>query len=306
MTDPQSYGAASIGRRAWLGLAVGTGSALCFGMSAIFASEVYAAGGSPQAIIGVRLSAVFAVLLTYALIARKPIRLRPRQRATACALGVLMCFQTLSIYASFLFVPISLAVLIEYVYPLLVAILMRIVVGEPLTAVKLASIAAAFAGLSLVLQVSLSDLDARGVALAGLSAVGLSILIVATNRTLGGIDSLRIMLHMQPCGALVGMIAFLATDSFVLPATDRGMISLFAIAALNGIALFSMFSALSMAGPTRIALALSAEPVFVIVLSYFLLDEVLTPLQAAGGALIVGAIFAMQIWGGRKTAPARG
>jgi drug/metabolite transporter (DMT)-like permease len=292
--------AATPSARAWLGLGVGVAAAFMFALSVSLAREVYAAGGTPQALIGVRLTLVFFGLLAFALLFRRPMRLEPKPRAIACALGVLLCFQTLSIYASFLYIPISLSILIEYLYPLLVAVLMWAVAREPLSPVKLGAIATAFLGLALILRVSWGTLDPFGIALSAFSAVALSVIIVTTNHVLKGADSLRLMLHMQPCGAAVGMAVFLATDTFVLPATDWGMACLIGIAVLNGTALFSVFSALPMTGPTRLSLALTAEPVFVVGLAAALHGETLSPVQAAGGALIVGAIFAMQFWGARR------
>ncbi|MBM3542137.1 MAG: DMT family transporter [Alphaproteobacteria bacterium] len=291
-------GAASA--RAWLGLGIGVAAAFMFALSVSLAREVYAAGGTPQAIIGVRLTLVFFGLLAFALLFRRPMRLEPKPRTIACALGVLLCFQTLSIYASFLYIPISLSILIEYLYPLLVALLMWVVAREPLTPVKLGAIAVALLGLALILRVSWGTLDPFGMGLAVFSAVALSFMIVTTNQVLKGADSLRLMLHMQPCGAAVGLLTFHLTDTFVLPTTEWGLICLIGIAVLNGSALFSMFSALPMTGPTRTALALTAEPIFVVGLAAALHGESLTLIQGVGGALIVGAIFAMQIWGTRR------
>ena len=300
MSAPSSAVAAT-GRSPWFGLGVGVFAAFCFALSVVLARAVYTQGGAPAAIIGLRLTLVFIVIAAYALIAQKPVRLPKREARIGFALGVLLCGQTLSIYAAFLYVPVSVGIMVEYVYPLLVALMMRVFAREPLAPARLACIATALIGLALILRVSLGGaLDPRGILLAMGSAIGLSTIIVASNQLLRGVDSLRIMLHMQAGGALTALIAFTLLDAWQFPTTTAGWAALLAIPVLNGTALFCMFGAMAMIGATKTALSLTTEPVFVLIIAVSFLGESLAGIQLFGAALVIGALFAMQLYGARQ------
>ncbi len=300
MSAPSSAIAAT-GRSPWFGLGVGVFAAFCFALSVVLARAVYTQGGAPAAIIGLRLTLVFIVIAAYALIAKKPTRLPRREARIGFALGVLLCGQTLSIYAAFLYVPVSVGIMVEYVYPLLVALMMRVFAREPLAPARLACIAAALLGLALILRVSLDGaLDPRGIFLAMGSAIGLSTIIVASNQLLRGVDSLRIMLHMQAGGALTALIAFTLLDAWQFPTTTAGWAALLAIPVLNGTALFCMFGAMAMIGATKTALSLTTEPVFVLIIAVSFLGESLANVQLLGAVLVICALFAMQLYGARQ------
>ena len=300
MSAPSSAIAAT-GRSPWFGLGVGVFAAFCFALSVVLARAVYTQGGAPAAIIGLRLTLVFIVVAGYALAAKKPMRLPRREARIGFALGVLLCGQTLSIYASFLYVPVSVGIMVEYVYPLLVALMMRVFAREPLAPARLVCIAAALLGLSLILRVSFGGaLDPRGILLAACSAIGLSTIIVASNQLLRGVDSLRIMLHMQAGGALTALIVFTLLDAWQFPTTTAGWAALLAIPVLNGTALFCMFGAMALIGATKTALSLTTEPVFVLIIAISFLGETLAGTQALGAMLVIGALFAMQLYGARR------
>lgn len=292
---------AASGRSPWFGLGVGVFAAFCFALSVVLARVVYTQGGAPPAIIGLRLTLVFLAVAAYALIAKKPTRLPRRQARIGLALGVLLCGQTLSIYAAFLYVPVSVGIMVEYIYPLLVALLMRIVARESLPPAKLACIVTALFGLSLILRVSFGGaIDPRGVLLALGSAAGLSTIIVVSNQFLRGIDSLRIMLHMQAAGAATALAVFTILDAWQFPNTTAGWAALLAIPVLNGTALFCMFGAMALIGATKTALSLTTEPVFVLIIAVSFLGESLAGIQLVGAALVIGALFAMQLYGARR------
>src|SRR3546814_14457321 len=83
---------------------------------------------------------------------------------------------------SIFYIPASLAVLIFYTFPLLVAVGARWTEGEPVGGTKLVGLAVAFAGLAIALGVELGDLDPRGIALAGMAAVGAAATMLAISR----------------------------------------------------------------------------------------------------------------------------
>src|SRR3546814_12772606 len=86
---------------------------------------------------------------------------------------------------SIFYIPASLAVLIFYTFPLLVAVGARWTEGEPVGGTKLVGLAVAFAGLAIAPGVELGDLDTSGIVLAGRAAVGVAAHRPASSRERG-------------------------------------------------------------------------------------------------------------------------
>ena len=82
---------------------------------------------------------------------------------------------------------------------------------------------------------------------------------------------------------------------------------------LAGIALVStvgavslFFAGLKRVGPTTASILSTAEPVTTVVLAFLIFGESLGPVQLAGGALVIGAVFVLSAPAGRRDPLARG
>jgi drug/metabolite transporter (DMT)-like permease len=62
------------------------------------------------------------------------------------------------------------------------------------------------------------------------------------------------------------------------------------------IAILTLYVSTVRIGPFRSALIMNLEPLTATALSAVLLGEVMTPLQGLGGAIMLGALVAFQIW----------
>lgn len=289
------------GSRRWLGFACGLGAALCFSSGTVLAPVAFASGANAQAIVATRLVFILPVVVTYALITRRPIRLPRRERLIALGLGAFAAFQMLSFYLAIRHIPVSLAILVEYCYPLIVVIAMRVLFGEALTPIKLGAIAAAILGLVLALGVDFAALNLLGVLFAFGSALGAATKLIASGWFLRSGDPVRLMIHMQLAGILVFWPLFGLTGLFAFPETFIGFAAIAGMAVCNGTGLVLSLAALARIGATRTAAAQTGEPIFTVILAVVLLGEVLTAERAIGVALVVGALFALQIW---RTRPA--
>ncbi len=93
------------------------------------------------------------VVLGYLLTHRQPLRLPRGGIGLGMLLGFLMFLISFGYLTSTKFIPVSLAVLLFYMAPFLVALIVRIVDGEPLSVLKIVSLVTAFVGLILALKV---------------------------------------------------------------------------------------------------------------------------------------------------------
>jgi drug/metabolite transporter (DMT)-like permease len=79
------------------------------------------------------------------------------------------------------------------------------------------------------------------------------------------------------------------------PLTTPGWIAFVALGATTTVGVLGMFVAAVRIGPFRSALIMNLEPLLATIGSAVFLGEVITPLQALGGAIMILALVAFQI-----------
>lgn len=290
--DPPARVAAppDAGARARLGLALLLLSALLFSLHNTLARLAYDEGVAPTTINAAR---TWTVLLFFVLAFGLNGAWPRVPRAAWPAFGLtLLCYALHNplLLVAFKFVPVSLAVLVMYVFPLLVAFMAAAIGQERLRPSTLAAAAAGFAGVALVLEIGGAALDWRGVALAAVSALALAGNIVGAAQLNRHMKPLAVPFALSTAGALVFGALMIADGGPTLPAGARGWAIFAATTLTSPGALIAFYLALPRAGAPRSALLMNTEPVFTVALAAWLLGETLSALQGAGAALIVGAV----------------
>jgi len=273
-----------------------------FAATTILAKFAYASGANALTLLLFRHLFVPAALAGYFVLSGRRMSLPRPMRRRALFLGLVLSCNSIGYIASVRYIPVSLAVLIFYTYPLIVALLSRAIDKRPLGTARLAALACAFVGLGLLLGAGReSNLDGRGIALAALAAVSLGNVLFWSDRLLGqahadkDADPLAVKLHLLVgCGAGV-VFAFLAFGAFVPPGTDAGLIAAAGFALIYLASFVTLFTALPMLGAVKASLLANIEPVVTLILAALLLGERLAPVQALGGVLVIGAIVATQL-----------
>ena len=311
-------------RRRLIGIGLTVVSACAFGSGALFAKPVYALGVDWLTLLSWRFL-IGAALAWLALAirpdARRALRaLRRREVLVALGLGVWYVMNSGTYYASLETVPASLAGLLVYTYPAIVAVL-ALRLGRPLEGRRAwGALALALAGV--VLAVGGIDPSAMppvaGLVLAMASPVIYAVWIILSARLSGertehaGADSdagaaaTVATPLMMTATATVLWLAALAIGRPVLP----GQIPTEAWPGLIGVGVIATFVAIQTfyAGTQRIgaaqaSLVSTVEPVWTIALASLLLDEHLAPIQLVGGALILTGVVIAQTRG--RSEPAR-
>jgi len=273
-----------------LGITLAAMSAAGYGLMITATRLTYEAGSNPLTVICLR-ALVPALLLTAVLLATR--------RRFALAPGAFwpvagVCLGQLGITVGYLsavaFIPVSLAALIFYAYPILVAAIVALT-GHSRVGWKAGlAFAAAFAGLALALAPSFGVLDPRGLGLALCATLAGTLLVFAADRLPPGQDMLPLGLFMNLCAlAVVGPVA-LAAGAVALPQTATGWGALAFIWLGYLAAFFAMIGAVRYAGPLRAALVFNLEPVIAIVSAILLLGEALSLGQVVGVALVFAAL----------------
>jgi DME family drug/metabolite transporter len=149
---------------------------------------------------------------------------------------------------------------------------------------------ATFAGLALVLGPEVGDIEPSGLALAALSSVAISGMILCIGRAQRHASSTQVNLYATAISTLgVGLVATLLA-AWALPMGATGWLGILAAGLGVGLGLLAFFAALRHLSLVRASVLSSVEPLFSILLATVVLDQALQPQQWAGALIIVGAL----------------
>jgi drug/metabolite transporter (DMT)-like permease len=290
-------------------------SAFGFGSGALFAKPVYATGVDWFTLMTWRFTVGAA--LSWAWVASSPrgraaVRALDRRAiAVAIALGVLYTGNSSTYFAGLETVSASLAALIVYLYPAIVAVL-SLRIGRRLEG-RRAWGALALALMGVVLAIGAIDSahlpPASGLALMVASPIIYSVWIVLSARLAGerrsGVGSTGAR-RVDPTAAGAVMMSATATAFWltglalgrpILPAEIPidawgGILGVGAVSTF--IAIQAFYAGAHRIGAARASLVSTVEPIWTIVLAGLLFGERLTPIQLVGGALILGGVVLSQ------------
>jgi drug/metabolite transporter (DMT)-like permease len=305
-----------VDRRRALGVALVLVSACGFGSGALFAKPVYAEGVGWHVLLAWRF--LVGAALAWAFLLSSPSRRRGllaldrRAVVVALALGVLYVGNSGTYYAGLESVDASLAALVVYIYPALVAVL-SLRIGRPLEGgrawvalgLALAGVALTVGGINatnappvgaLLLVVASPVIYAVWIVLAArLSGERRAATDDAGREGAGAAASAATALMMTATATVYGVTAVAAGQpvgpASIPAAAWPGVLAIGAVATF--LAIQGFYAGAQRVGAAQAALLSTIEPLWTIGLAALLLHETLSPIQLAGGALIlVGVVVA--------------
>lgn len=285
------------------GLIIGVLASLTFGTSGAFIKPLLESGWSPAAAVTVRAGVAGLVLAPIAIVAlRGKWAALWRARWRVLGMGLIGVAGTQLVYfAAVQRIPVSTALLIEYLAPLLLVLAVWVSTRKAPKAVVLVGSLVAIGGLVLVIGPgNLGATDGLGLIFAGLSAVGCAIYYVIAARPSDGLPPVAFAAAGLVLGAVVlgvigviGLVPFTATFGEV-PAFG-GELPWWApllLVALVGTAFayVASIAASEMLGSRLMSFVGLLEVVFASIFAWVLLGEALTLVQLLGGAAILVGI----------------
>lgn len=270
-------------------------AAVIIALSFVMARLTYDAGSNPLTVIALRYPVVVVLVWVVVRLRGGALALARRDLAAGYGVGLVYFLGTGCYLASIVYLPVSLAVLVFYTYPLMTVVFESALDRRLPRLLDVVAFLVAFGGLALALQVSFAGLDPRGIAFALAGGVGASAAFVWTGRSLPHVNTMVLSFHMSLCGTLVAAVAILASGALALPATGAaGWGALVATILCFGAAFLAMFTGVRMIGAVRTSMVMNLEPIATIGLAVLLLGESLTAQQLAGAALVLGAVAVAQ------------
>ncbi|HEY6703743.1 MAG TPA: DMT family transporter [Xanthobacteraceae bacterium] len=210
-------------------------------------------------------------------------------------LGVLFAGNVFLLFKAFEVVEVPIAILTYFVYPLLTGLAAAASGLERVTWRGAAAALAAFLGLTLMIGAHPTTLAAVGIFAALGAALCRVVILLVTRALLSGADPLRITWYSLLSSTAVFLVAVLATGNWQPPATTSGWLALVVLSVAVTTGLLGVFASTVRIGPFRTALFMNLEPLLTAIGSAFVLGEVLTPLQALGGGIMLAALVMFQL-----------
>ena len=276
----------------WMGVGLLLLSALGFSINMLFANMAYKDGIDVHTTNAMRHLAAVVLLFLFQKIRGKKLGLLPRERYISLALGISVFAMGLGYLGATQYIPISLAVLLFYTFPVFVAVIARFTENESITAIRLIAIIIAFIGLGLAMEVhSLTNLNWQGVAFGFLSSLGCTTFVIVNSRSMRTADPQAVNFHCLAGGTVLFVVLLLITGGPAKFVTQAGWIKLCVSSLTLGVGYVTFFAGLEIIGPFNTSMLMNVEPVLTVILAAILLGERLSSVQLLGAGLVIAGII---------------
>jgi drug/metabolite transporter (DMT)-like permease len=290
----------------FLGYAMVLTAATLWAVNGTVSKIILEEGVSSLRLSEVRSTGAFAgLVLLLVLVAPASLRVSRRELPLLAVFGVCgLAFVQWFYFVAIHRLAIGVALLIQYLAPLLVALWARFVVHQPVRRRIWLALAFALVGLSFVLEIGAgTELDGLGVAASLLAAASYALYVLMAEREVGRRDPIALTTY----GFLFASLFWAAvqpwwsfpTEVFDDAATGAWGLPVWSLmtwmVVLGTIVPFGLLvSALRFIPATRAAITAMVEPVAATVVAWLWLGEALGAPQLAGGALVLAGIVLAQ------------
>jgi drug/metabolite transporter (DMT)-like permease len=286
-----------------IGIALAVGGTIGFSLRPVLVKVAYGYGADPVTLLALRM--VFSIPFLLAAAAwtgqRRKTRFTRHDWAAVIGLGALGYY--LASFLDFLglqYVSAGLGRLLLFLYPTIVVILTAMLIGRKATRRELAALALTYSGVALVMSAAL-DAQSRniplGAALVFAGAIAYAIYLVAATQLIQRIGSVQFTAYSVTAAAIFCIAQFLAVRPFA--ALDLPMpvyaISLAMAVFCTVVPTFMTSEALRRIGANHVALIGALGPVSTIFVGFVGLDEMMTPFQLVGVALVLAGVLLVSL-----------
>jgi drug/metabolite transporter (DMT)-like permease len=275
---------------AWAGVALLVLSASSYGAVPIFARLYYDAGGTPLAVLAFRYTAAALVLAAALPFTGRKLRASP----PGVTIGALLAVVSYGYLGAVRYIPVSVAALILFTYPMLTVLAARLFGLERIGWRRGFGVVAAFLGLAMGLDVDAGIvLDWHGVALAAAAAVASTALLLSSQRAASAGGGIDLIFQANLVSAVIFLPLAIAAGEATAPASPAGWAGLVGVAASFLVGIVAFITGIGRLGAVRAAALSNLEPLVSILCAVLFLGESLSAVQLGGIALAAVGIFAM-------------
>lgn len=286
------------------GLLLAIGGVVCFSLRPILIKLAYAYVVDPVTLLALRMTFAVPFFLAAAFWVRGRDSARPlarREIASVVVLGLLSYY--LSSFLDFLglqYISAGLGRLLQFIYPTVVVILSALFLGKRATRRDIIALVVTYSGLLLVFWQALGGEQRDlflGAALVLASATCYAVYLVAGTEVIARVGSVRFTAYAMIVASIACVAQFFLLrplSALDVPTAVYGLS--FAMAVVSTVIPgFMVSEALRRIGANKVAIIGALGPVTAIVLGYLGLDEIMTPLQIAGAALVLVGVVVISL-----------
>lgn len=286
------FGTVSSGTSTWIGFGLVLMAALGFSTNILFANLAYRDGIDIHTINAVRHFVTVILLFLFLKIRGKKMKLPPRERYVSLVLGISVFMMGIGYLGATQYIPVSLAVLIFYTHPFLVAIAARFTENEPITPIRLMAITIAFIGLAFAMGIqSVADLNWYGIAFGFLAALGAASFVIISSLAIRTADTQTVNFHCLTAGTALYVVFMLFNGGPAAHIAPAGWFKLGVSSLALTIAYMTFLIGIETIGPVKTTILMNAEPILTIILAAILLGERLSFTQLIGAGFVMAGII---------------
>lgn len=269
--------------------------AASFGCADVLSKFTFEAGADVLTVSTFRGFVGVAILYVWLRLRRHRPAISARAKWISLGIGALFAGNVFLVFKAIEIVEVPVAILTYFVYPLLTGLAAAATGLEKMTWRGGAAAIVAFLGLAVMIGAHPEGLAITGILAALAAACCRMVMLLVTRAKLQGTDPLLITWYSLVSSSILFAGAALATLNWQPPVTPFGWIGLFVLGLAVTTGILGVFASTARIGPFRTALFMNLEPLHATAGSALFLGEVVTPLQALGGTVMIAALMAFQI-----------
>ena len=269
-------------------------AAVMFTVSDVFGKHALERGADVLSLLSFRSILGIGLVFVWLRVGEPAVALSQTARWISLALGVLLTANLFSLFKAIELIPVSIAILTYFIYPMLTGVLGAMTGIDRLTVTGAAIALVAFFGLALIIGA-----NPAGVAVAGLfAAVGGALcrtgMLLITRVTLKGADARLVTWYTLWSSMLLFIALSVLTWNWHWPHGISGWVAFLCIGFTTTAAILALYLSTQRIGPFRTAMFMNLEPLMTAALSAAVLGDRLTLLQVFGGGLMIAALCFFQ------------
>lgn len=273
----------------------GLTAAVSFSIADILLKVVFSDGMDALSLATLRGVLVVVFFMIWLRAAPPPRRHTVRERWIALGIGVLFSVTMFGLLQSVALLPVSIAILAYFVYPLLTGLAGAATGVDRVGWQAMLAAGLAFVGLGMMLGFNLDQLAPLGLACAFIAAVARVVTLLMTRAWLSRSDArLTTWYSMVPSTAIY-LVALSTLGSWHQPSSLAGWAAFVGVCITTTLSTLMIYISTNRIGPFRTALIMNLEPLLTTLFSMALLGETLSPVQGAGAALMIASLLAFQL-----------
>jgi drug/metabolite transporter (DMT)-like permease len=286
----------ALARKAQFGaLWPGIVAALSFSGVDILVKVVFASGMDVTTMVALRGLIVLPVMYVWLHMRPPSFRHSRRQRWIAWGIGLLFAGTQYGLFMAISLLPVSIAILAYFAYPLLTGIGGGITGVDRLSWPAMATAIAAFLGLSLMLGAEYRNLSGLGIIWALIAAALRTVSLLMTRAYLHGTDARVTTWYSMVPSTLLFIVVIVVTGDWHVPHSAAGWSAFGASGACSTLSTLLVYVSTNRVGPFRTAFIMNLEPLVTTLLSMLLLQEILTPIQSTGAVVMLVSLGVFQL-----------